>query len=140
MTYSKRNDIPVADGELAVELDTGALVAVRCDRKRVDAGVCYHAQARAIDAEGTQLADGSARPIVTEFKHSVPVDLVDTLGDDAITRECLLAVLGEPMTPRSDSSGLTMFAWPDAVLSGVSIRVSIAAAAVSGAADAAAVL
>lgn len=140
MSYLKRNDIPVAAGELAVELDTGTLAAVRCDRKRVDAGVCYFAQARAVDATGADLQDSAGRPVVTQFKHVVPVEQVDAIGDDAITRECLLAVMGEPLTPRNDGSGLALFPWPDAVLTGVSLRVSIAAAAVSGAADAGAVL
>lgn len=130
MRYTKR-EMVLADGWSAVELDTGALVAVRCDRKRVDAGVCYHAQAKAIDAEGLTLEDANGRPIRTELKHTVRVERVEELGDGAITRECLLAVLGEPVT---------LFKWPDSVLLSVSLRVSIAAASVSGTADAGSVL
>ena len=131
MTYTKRSNVPAIEGETVVELDTGALVAVRCDRKRVDAGVCYHAQARAVDAVGAALLFPGGRPIQTEFKHSVPVSRVDEIGDAVITRECLFAVLGEPVS---------VFPWPESVLTGVSIRVSLAAAQVSGTADAASVL
>jgi hypothetical protein len=140
MSYTKRPDLPVIDGELAVELATGDLIAVRCDRKRVDAGVCYHARARAIDAAGATRIDAAGRDLVTEFKHSVPVGTVDQLGDGVITRECLLMVLGEPMTGRGDGSGLTLFPWPESVRTGVSIRVSIAAGQVAGTADAGAAL
>ena len=132
MTYTKREDIPVAAGEIAVELDTGDLVAVSCNRKRVDAGVCYHAKARAVNADGTARTYPSGKLLETEFKHSVSVERVETLTDDAIARECMLATLGEPL------QGL--FGWSDVNLSAWSIRVSIAAAAVSGAADAGAVL
>lgn len=131
MTYAKRNDIPTPDGDIAVELGSGSLISVRCDRKRVDAGVCYHATARAIDAAGLPVCDAQGRPIATEFKHSVPMQRVDELGDDAIARECLLAVMGEPVT---------LFNWPASVLSAVSIRISMAAAPITGAADAGAVL
>lgn len=140
MSYTKRNDIPVLEGELAIELDNGALAAVHCERKRVDAGVCYHAKARAIDAAGVTQLDAAGRELVTQFKHAVPVGKVDEFGDAAITRECLLAVLGEPLTKRSDGSGLTLFEWPDSVLTGWSIRVSIAAGQVAGTADAGAAL
>jgi hypothetical protein len=140
MSYTKRPDLPVVDGELAVELETGDLIAVRCNRKRVDAGVCYHARARAIDEAGATRIDAAGRDLVTEFKHSVPVGTVDELGDGPITRECLLAVLGEPLTKRADGSGLALFPWADSMLTGVSIRVSIAAGQVSGTADAGAAL
>lgn len=132
MSYTKRNDVPVAAGEIAVELDTGDIVAVACIRKRVDAGVCYHATARAIEADGTARLYPNGAPLEIAMKHGVSVERVETLTDDAIARECLLAVLGEPL------QGL--FAWSDVNLSAWSIRVSIAAAAVSGAADAGSVL
>lgn len=133
MSYEKRNDVPVAEGETAVELSpSGDLVAVSCTRKRVDQGVSYHAIARAVNADGTARTYPDGRLLQTAMKHGVPVGMVDQLTDDAITRECLLAVLGEP------TQGL--FAWADVNLSAWSIRISIAAAAVSGAADAGAVL
>lgn len=131
MAYTKRDDVPLAEGWLAVELDTEDLVAVRCDRKRVDAGVNYHAIAEHIDAAGVAQVDPTGRPIRTELKNTVTIARVEELSDAIVTRECLFAVLGEPVTE---------FTWPDTVLTGVNIRISIAAAQVSGAADAGSVL
>lgn len=128
MAYTKRTDIPVSPGWLAVEIDTGELVAVQCERKRVDAGVCYHAQAQSIDEAGIPRLDFNGRPIATEFKHTAPTAQVDSVGDAAITRECLLAVLGEPTTG--------VIAWSPLLLSAASIRISLAAAPLSGPADA----
>lgn len=132
MAYTKRNDIPVHPDETAVELDTGELVAVRCDRKVVDAGVAYHPQARAVDEQGEPLRDARGREIRTEFKVVVPVGQVASITDAVVTRECLFAVLGETVTefPR----------WSADVLTAASIRRAIAAAAVAGPADPGAVL
>lgn len=132
MSYTKRTDIAAGPGETVVELDTGALVAASCTRKRVAAGVVYHAIARAIDASGDPVTLPDGRPVVTELKHSVSAARMEELGDDAIARECLLAVLGEPVTG--------LFAWPDVLLTGVSIRISLQASAVAGPADAGALL
>lgn len=132
MSYIKRDNIPVTTGELAVELDTGDFVAVSCNRKRVDLGICYHAMARAIEADGTARTYPNGSLLQTAMKHSVPVERVDTLTDDAIARECMFAVMGEPL------AGL--FGWSDVNLSAWSIRISIAASQVSGDADAGAVL
>lgn len=137
MTYLKRADIPVMAGELAVELPGAGFAAVRCDRKRVDSGIAYHPQARAITEEGAQVLDARGQPIVTETKHTAPMDQVERIGDDAIARECMLLVLGEPLTPVGDG---TLIRWADTTISGCSLRVSIAAAAVAGPADAGAVL
>jgi hypothetical protein len=132
MSYTKRTDIAAGPGETVVQLDTGDLVAVSCTRKRVPAGVAYHAKARAIDENGQPITTADGRPVVTELKHSVTAARVDELGDEAITRECLLAVLGEPVTG--------LFAWADILLSDASIRISLQAAQVSGHADVTAVL
>ena len=132
MSYQKRTDIPAGPDETVVELDTGALVAASCTRKRVASGVAYHASARAIDADGQPVTLPDGRPVATELKHSVTAARMEELGDDAIARECLLAVLGEPVTG--------LFAWPDVVLSSVSLRISLQAAPVAGPVDAGAVL
>lgn len=132
MSYLKRTDITAGPDETVVELDTGALVAASCSRKRVAAGVAYHARARAIDAEGLPILLPDGRPVDTEMKHSVSAARMEELGDDAIARECLLAVLGEPVTG--------LFAWPDVVLSSVSLRISLMAAPVAGPADAGSIL
>lgn len=132
MSYIKRDNIPVLAGEIAVELDTGDIVAVACNRKRVDYGVCYHATARAIESDGTARKYPNGSLLQTAMKHPVQVERVDTLTDDAIARECMFAVMGEPLAD--------LFRWSDVNLSAWSIRVSIAASQVSGDADAGAVL
>lgn len=132
MSYTKRADLTADDGETVVQLDTGALAAVSCTRKRVDAGVAYHAVARAITEDGQPVTLPDGRAVRTELKHSVTAARMEELGDDAIARECLLAVLGEPVTG--------LFPWPDVVLSSVSLRISLQAATVTGPADAGALL
>lgn len=132
MSYTKREDVPASVGETVVELDTGDLVAVSCSSKRVDSGMVYFPQARALDADGLARVDADGRPIQTGFKHSVPIERVEALTHDAITRECLLLVLGEPL------QGL--FLWTDNMITGQSIRISIAASPLVGVADAGAVL
>lgn len=132
MAYTKRDDVPVSEGEIAVELDTGDLVAVSCLRKRIESGLCYNAKARAIEVDGTARTYPSGMLLVTEMKHSALMERVEVLTDPEIAKECMLAVLGEPL------QGL--FSWSEVNLASWSIRISIAAAAVSGPADAGAVL
>lgn len=131
MAYTKRDDIPVLAGETAFELDTGDLVAVSCSRKRVDQGMSYSAIARAINVDGTARLYPDGRPLQTEMKHAVSAERMEALTDAAITRDCLLAVLGEPPE---------IMSWPEVFLTSWNIRVSIAAAPFCGAADAGAVL
>ncbi|KRG71772.1 hypothetical protein ABB27_02455 [Stenotrophomonas terrae] len=130
MTYIKRTDVPALTGELVVELDTGALVATSCSCERVATGVAFRAKARAIDAVGAPVLDAEGRPVVTQLSHVAPVSVVDAETPEVISRDCLLAVLGEPVTRP----------WADVLLSSVSIRVSLAAAPISGPVDAGAVL
>ncbi len=130
MTYEKRNDVPCLAGEQVVELDTGSLVATSCSCERVATGVAFRAKARAIDGEGEPVLDAEGRPVVTELSHVAPVAVVDAETASVISRDCLLAVLGEPVTRP----------WADVLLSSVSIRVSLAAAPISGPVDAGAVL
>lgn len=132
MSYTKRDDVPAAAGSLVVELNTGELVAVRCERKRVEAGLSYYACAEVVDALGEPVPGPAGTRIRTETTRAVPVDLVETIGDSAISRDILLVVLGE--APQSSLH------WADIQLTGASIRVSIAAAPHAGAADAGAVL
>lgn len=131
MSYIKREGIPVEAGEIAVELDTGELVAVGCGRSRVDSGVEFHARARVIVETGASVRDANGKPIVTEFRHAAPVGIVDATGADVIARDCMLAVMGEPVE---------VVSWGNALLAGVSIRVSLAAAQISGPVDAGGVL
>lgn len=130
MTYQKREDVPAGAGEQVVELDNGALVATSCTRARVATGVAFRAKARAIDEMGNQVLDAEGRVVATEFSHVAPVSVVEAEGPDDIARDCLLAVLGEPVEKP----------WADVLLCSVSIRVSLAAAPISGPVDAGAVL
>lgn len=133
MTYTKRNDITAAPGWAVVELDDGTLARVRCDKSTVEGGVSYHAQAEAIDADGQSLRDPAGKPIATGFKHMANVQQIERDGDSAITLAVLLLVLGEPTT---------LIPWPESTRNGTStnLRARIAAVAVSGPADAGAVL
>lgn len=130
MTYTKRSDIPAQPGEQVVELDTGALVATSCTIARIDTGMSFRAVARAVDAEGQPILDTQGRAVRTELTHTAPASIVDTEGADNIARDCLLAVLGEPVTRP----------WADVLLASVSIRVSLSAALIAGTVDAGAVL
>lgn len=127
MPYTKRPDILTVPGYLVVELDTGALVAVACERKRVARGIAYHAVARAVDATGADLAP----PVMTEHTHSASMEELGRLGDDAIAADMLRAVLGEPPVA---------IPWSDVVLGAASIRLSLAADPLQGATDADALL
>lgn len=130
MSYIKRDDVPCQAEEQVVQLDTGELVATSCRCERVAMGLSFHALARAIDETGEAVPDAVGRPVRTEFKHVVPVSLVEQESANAIARDCLLAVLGEPVTRP----------WADVLLAGVSIRVSLAAAPMTGPVDVSGVL
>ncbi|MCD7096928.1 hypothetical protein [Stenotrophomonas sp. MMGLT7] len=128
MSYSKRDDIPVQAGEQAVELDDGALVAVRCVQSIDGSRLRFHATARAIDAAGAAVVDAAGTPVARELQHSDP----DTTRATAVARDCLLAVLGEPPATVQ---------WGAQYLLDVSIRQALALANIHpGAADAAALL
>lgn len=116
MTYTKREDITAGPGETVVELDTGELVAVSCNREAAGARVRFHARARVLQ---TALA--------TEFRHGA---LTAGLDVDSVSLQCLRAVLGEPVT----------LPLAERVLAEVSIRSRIAADAMAGQVDAGAVL
>lgn len=115
MAYEKRDDVPVGPGEMAVELDTGELVALSCRRDLLGGRLAFHVRARELDG-----------PAVREFVHTAP-----TGGDaDETARQCLLAALGEPNT---------LLLSPE-VEASYSIRVAIAASADVGPVDVGAML
>ncbi len=128
MSYTVRTDLAARPGETVVQLDTGPLVAVSCAADRSADGVAFLAQARAITEEGAPVLDATGAPVVTRFPHSVAAARLD----EHIGRDCLLAVLGEPVERQP--------AWSERMLAGVSIRVSLAAAPLVGQVDAGAVL
>lgn len=128
MTYTKREDLTARPGETVVELDdSGALVAVSCAIERSDTGVALHALARAINEDGTPVLDALLRPVETEYAHNVPVSLMDA----DMVRDCMRAVLGEPVERPT---------WSARGLAKASIRVSLEAAPLMGQFDAGSVL
>lgn len=130
MGYEKVSGIPAEASEQVVRLDSGELVAVSCNLDRVASGVSFHAKARAINSDGSAVLDAKGDPVVTQFIHSAPIAIVDAQGSTVIAKDCMMAVLGEP----------TVTPWADVLLSSASIRVSLAAAPISGPVDAGAAL
>lgn len=103
MTYSILNPQPASGleaGEVAVTLDTGDIIAVACTTRRmVNAqGVEFNASARAINADGTPRTCGCNQPIATAFPQPCTPQQVSRFGVDALAKEHVLAVLGEPPT------------------------------------------
>jgi len=119
MSYETRDDIPASDGERVVELDTGDLVAVRCNRQVVGAVVHYHACARVIDADGETIVDAAGTPIARELRHQAR----GAANVEAITEACIAAVLGEEQD---------VVPWGADLLTDVSIREAIALAPLAG--------
>ena len=130
MAYDKVDGVPSDSIEQVVRLDTGELVAVSCNLDRVASGVSFHAKARAIKQDGSPVIDSKGDPVETQFIHSAPIAIVESQGSTAIAKDCMMAVLGEA----------TVTPWADVLLSSASIRVSLAAAPISGPVDAGAAL
>lgn len=126
MAYEKVNGIPAFAIEQVVRLDSGDYVAVSCTLSRVPSGVSFHAKARAINPNGSPILDANGDKVETEFIHSVPASIVDSTGSIEIAKDCMMAVLGEQ----------TITPWADVLLSDANIRISIAAAPISGPIDA----
>ncbi|RZZ81115.1 hypothetical protein [Pseudoxanthomonas winnipegensis] len=112
MRYTKREDIPVQPGETGIELDDGSLVAVACTRAAGGNAVVFTATARAIDGQGTALLTAAGEPIATVLTHQDR----DPAAADLVARDCLLAVLGEPVE---------RVPWGEDYLRDVSIRNAI---------------
>lgn len=128
MSYVKREGLPVAEGEMAVELDTGELVAVVCTRTLLGGQILFRGQARAVTAEGVAVVGTDGVPIAREFQHTDP----RPGKADEVARDVLLALLGEQPE---------LVAWSAQVLLDVSIRQALQLANVNtGAVDASAVL
>lgn len=126
MTYTKRDDLTAQSGETVVQLDTGPLVAVSCERKLLGDRISFHTRARVVGDDGRPVLGSDGNPVIREFKHSTQVGV----EPDEVTRQCLLAALGEPCELGVSAS----------VTASYSIRVALDAAQVVGAADAGAVL
>lgn len=128
MSYVKKEGVPVREGESAVELDSGELVAVVCNRSVAGGRIQFTASARAITSDGEPVSGIDGRVIERSFVHSDPRP---ALADD-VAKDVLLALLGEK--PR-------VVVWSDQALQDVSIRQALALASINlGAFDASAVL
>lgn len=131
--------------EIALMLDdVQKPVAVYMESKWLDnnAGTEFYTSARAINADGSTLLCAAGQQVVTEFRHGVDPITLAQLGGAALTKEMVLAVLGEPATlhPETgpDASGNDVTTQqpnlnlPDEVRANVSIRHALAMAASAG--------
>lgn len=117
MSYAIDPSVTVAGYDAAVSLDdVDGLVLVKLETSRDDAsnGVVVHAYAQWADASGAPKNDSAGAPVSTRIRHTTKP------GADVKTesKQCLLAVLGEPVTKL----------WSDALLQQCSIRNAITAA------------
>ena len=141
MSYTKRTDIPVQAGEIALELDDGNLVAVQCpaERNPQSNSMVFTSSARWIDAAGAQKFDPAGRAVATAKTHNAGNEQVAALGASVIVRECLYLVSGEPLTPDPDHPEINLLMFGADNIAQCSIRNAIASASVA-APDASAVL
>lgn len=125
--------------EVAVQLDTGEYVAVYVERtwQENNAGLAFYTSARLINADGSTKLCVAGKEIVIEVRTaSVQKDIQD-YGADALTKEHVLAVLGEPTTQVPVPDGqpgetMSMMRWDANFLANISIRQAIAAVACAG--------
>lgn len=128
MSYVKKEGMPVREGESAVELDSGELVAVVCNRTVAGGRVHFAGTVRAITKDGESVIAIDGRPVERSFMYSDPRPGLA----DQVARDVLLALLGE--SPE-------LIAWSEQALQDVSIRQALALANINpGAFDASAVL
>jgi hypothetical protein len=91
---------PLLDGEVAIQLDDGELIAVSVKEEWQSNGGGVHllAMARWIQADGTQETAPDGTPIVATFSNNFGPLQIDEHGMDALRREALLVILGEDST------------------------------------------
>lgn len=133
MSYTKRTDIPVQTGEIALQLDDGHLIAVQCPVARDPQSntPIFTPRARWIDATGTQKCDLSGRAVITTKTHSASNDQVTALSANVIVRECLYLVCGEPLTPDPAHPEINLMMFGADNIVQCSIRNAIASASVA---------
>ncbi|WWO60453.1 hypothetical protein [Stenotrophomonas phage SOVA965] len=112
MSYEKIDGVPVREGEFAVKLDTDDIVAISINRSVSASRIQFLGMARAIDEEGSQRFNYAFAPIISEIAYS------DTRARvvDYITKDCILALLGEKPE---------FISWSEQFLMDVSIRQAI---------------
>lgn len=72
--------------------------------------------------------DASGRTVTTIKTHSMSPDDVDRLTPSTVAKECLLVVLGEPLTMDPNNSSISIIPWSADVVGQCSIKNAIAAA------------
>lgn len=119
MSYEKVSDITAKPKETVVRLETGDLVAVSCDREHSGGTMRFFANARAINEDGETIANAIGGQLKASLSYAVDMQVVESEGAEIIARDCLLAVIGEPV----DRQG-----WSAQWLSSASIRSHLVAA------------
>lgn len=86
--------------EIAVELDTGEFIAVEVETPWLgnNMGIELHAFARLIEPDGTTKLTPKGQHVEVEIRHNVESPKVERFGREALAKEMLLLVLGEPLT------------------------------------------
>lgn len=112
MSYERIDSVPVMTNETAVILDTGDIVAVSINRSVSGSRMVFSGMARCINQDGSERFNRAGMPIRSELKHTDPRA---PLADE-ILKDCLLALLGEPMQ---------IMEWGSQWLLDVSIRQAI---------------
>ena len=128
--------------EVAVQLDTGELVAVFVERswQANNAGVEFYTSARLVNADGSTKLCPTGCEVVTEFRHGSTSAEVAAHGADALATQHVMAVLGEPIAqvaiPNPDPAPAPqtqpMIPWDQTFLANVSIRTAIHAVGCAG--------
>lgn len=139
MSYIKTDPQPsgLEAAETAVTLDSGELIVVSIALFPQPNNAPSHvdAVARQINSDGSAKLDASGASITTEFRYTPTPDMAnDPTSLAAVQKDCLMAVLGEPLTgPLNDPIHANAIA-------NCSIRNRIAALAIAGPVDAGALL
>lgn len=100
MSYIKLDPQPaaLADGELALQLDDGTVVAVSVETKWLSngSGVSMYGQARWIAADGTAQVDAHQQNIETSLHHNADAEMVKKFDVQTLSKDLIMALLGEP--------------------------------------------
>jgi hypothetical protein len=138
MSYTKTSPQPpnLQPSEAAVTLDDGTIVAVSATStpQSNNAPSFVSAIARAINADGTPRVDAAGAPITMEFRTTPSAEQAnDPAQIAAVTKDCMMAVLGEPVTILTDPIHAN-------ALANASIRNRLAALDAAGSINAGALL
>ena len=132
MAYTKLNNIPLDGGEsIAAQIEHGKIVAVAVipERDEHTNRTVYVGWARVIDTDGVSVLDAHGQPIISRVRHSVPPEVVTSVGQLALHKEVALGLLGEPATL---VAGEPLISWPAQMRADISIRNAIACANSTG--------